>query len=147
MKAQKSKWLYLKIGLYGVLLYSVVSIMRYVKSPSFSGNVDVLMGSPSQSRHLNWCSSTVQVVFLFSKEQTVREPKMIQELCKLAYSSYNSDEIMNIQWSPFMKSMNEKGEEVILEADTSKRFVRQGSLIYKVEGLKSQMSALGFSLD
>lgn len=147
MKAQKSKWLYIKIGLYAFLLYSVVSIMRYVRSPSFSGNVDVLMGSPSQARHLDWCSKTVQVLFIIPKEQTVRDPKAIQGLCHLAYSSYSSEEVAKIQWSPFMKAMNEKGEEVILEADPSRNFVRQGSLIYKVEGLKTQMADFGLAID
>ena len=147
MKAQKSKWLYLKIGLYGILLYSVVVVMQHVKSPTFSNNVDILMGSPSQSRHLSWCSKTVQVILIIPKDQTVREPKAIQQLCQLAYSSYNSEEVSKIQWSPLMKSLDEKGDEVILEADTSRSFVRQGSLIYKVEGLKSQMSALGLAID
>lgn len=147
MKAQQSKWLYLKVGLYGVVLYCVVAVMQHVKSPSFSNNVDVLIGSPSQSRHLEWCSETVQVVLIIPKEQTVREPKSIQQLCRLAYSSYSSEEVTKIQWSSFMKSMNDKGEEVVLEADTSRTFVRQGSLIYKVEGLKTQMSALGLAID
>lgn len=147
MKAQKSKWLYLKIGLYGILLYSVVAVMRHVKSPTFSKNVDILMGDPSQSRHLDWCSKTVQVILVIPKEQTVQEAKTIQQLCHLAYSSYNSDEVAKLTWSPFMKSMNEKGEEAMLEADVSRTFVRQGSLIYKVEGLKSQLTDLGLAID
>ena len=147
MKAQKSKWLYLKIGLYGALLYSVVSIMQYVKSPTFSSNVDAVMGSPSQSRHLTWCSNSVQVVFIVQGDQTIRDAKTIQELCHLAYSSYNSDEVTNLQWSPFMKALNEKGEEIILEVSSTHNFVKQGSLIYKVEGLTSKLTKLGIKVD
>lgn len=147
MKAQQSKWLYLKIGLYGILLYSVVAIMQYVKSPTFSGNVEVLMGSPSQSRNLQWCTNSAQIVFVVPKDQTIREPKQIQEVCHLAYSSYNSNEVIKIQWSPFMKAMGERGEEVILEADPTLNFVKQGSLIYKVDGLKGKLKALGLAVD
>jgi hypothetical protein len=146
MKAQKSKWLYLKIGLYGILLYSVISIMQYVKSPTFSNNVDMVMGSPSQARMLSWCSNSVQVIFIVCGEQTIRDAKAIQELCHLAYSSYSSDEVVNIKWSPFMKAMNEKGEEIILEASPTRDFVKQGGLIYKVEGLPSKLATIGISV-
>tara|TARA_B110001454_G_scaffold219201_1_gene251915 strand:- start:59577 stop:60020 length:444 start_codon:yes stop_codon:yes gene_type:complete len=147
MKAQKSKWLYLKIGLYAILLYSVISIMQYVKSPTFSSNVDMVMGSPSQARVLTWCSNSVQVVFVVPGEQTIRDPKVIAELCHLAYSSYNSDEVANLQWSPFMKAMNEKGEEIVLEASPTHNFVKQGSLIYKMDGLTNKLTALGIKVD
>ncbi len=147
MKAQKSKWLYLKIGLYGILLYSVVSVMQYVKSPSFSGNVDILMGSPSQTRLFNWCTNSVQIVFVLPNEQTIREPKQIKDICQLAYSSYESHEVAKIQWSAFMKAMDEKGKEVVLEADPSLSFIKQGNLIYKVDGLKGKLRELGLAIE
>jgi len=105
------------------------------------------MGSPSQSRHLMWCSKSVHVVFIIQGDQTIRDAKAIQELCHLAYSSYNSDEVTNLQWSPFMKAMNEKGEEIVLEASPNHNFVKQGSLIYKVEGLTSKLASLGIKVD
>lgn len=145
MKAQKSKWLYLKIGLYGVLLYSIVSIMQYVKSPTFSSNIDVLIGSPSQSRYLDWCPKSVQIISIIPSLQTVRDLKQIQELCHLPYSSYNSDEVANIQWSMFMKAMNGHGEELFVETDPSRNFIKHGSLIYKVNSLKNKMKSLGLA--
>lgn len=105
------------------------------------------MGSPSQSRNLQWCTNSAQIVFVVPKDQTIREPKQIQEVCHLAYSSYNSNEVIKIQWSPFMKAMGERGEEVILEADPTLNFVKQGSLIYKVDGLKGKLKALGLAVD
>jgi hypothetical protein len=145
MKATKSKWLYIKIGLYGALLYSVISIMQYVRTPSFSGNVDMFMGSPSQARHLDWCSKSVQIIFVVPTEATVRDLKAIQELCHLSYSSYNSEEVAQIQWSPFLKSLNERGEETVLEADPGRKFVKKGGLIYKVDELNTTLSALKIS--
>ncbi len=105
------------------------------------------MGSPSQARLLSWCSNSVQVVFIVQGDQTIRDAKAIQELCHLAYSSYNSSEVTDIQWSPFMKAMNEKGEEIILEASPTHNFVKQGSLIYKAEGLTSKLTSLGIKVD
>ncbi len=105
------------------------------------------MGSPSQARVLTWCSNSVQVVFVVPGEQTIRDPKVIAELCHLAYSSYNSDEVANLQWSPFMKAMNEKGEEIVLEASPTHNFVKQGSLIYKMDGLTNKLTALGIKVD
>lgn len=125
------------------MLYGVVAIMQYVKTPTFSSNVDVLMGAPSQARVFNWCSNTVQVVFLVPTETTVRDPKTIQELCNIAYSSYQANEVAGFKWSPYMKSMNEKGEEITIEADPTESFLKQGSLIYKADSLKSKLSKMG----
>lgn len=138
-----SKWLYLKIGMYGILFYSVVTVMQYVKSSSFSSNVEVLMGSPAQSRSLDWCSNSVQVVLVVPTEATIRDPKVIYEICHLPYSSYKQEELAKVEWRPFFKALNEKGEETILEADQTLGFLKKGSMIYKTEGLKTKLTQLG----
>lgn len=143
MKATNSKWLYLKIGLYGIFLYSVVTIMQYVKSASFSNNVEVLMGSPSQARTLNWCSNSVQAVFIVPGEITIRDGNTIWELCHLSYSSYKAEEVANLKWGPLMKSLSSDGEETVLDADQSLGFLKQGSMIYRADGLKSKLKRAG----
>ena len=145
MKPRKFNWLYIKIGLYGALLYSVASVMQYVKSSSFSGNMEVLMGSPSQSRQFHWCSESVQIIFLMKPELKIQKTELVKELCLLSYSSYDSSELGNIKWQPFMKSFNAKGEEIVLYSNPELSFVRQGSLVYKVDGLKSKLVRLGLS--
>ncbi len=101
------------------------------------------MGSPSQNRDFNWCSNSVQIIAVIPTEKTIRDPKEIQELCQLAYTSHNTDEVLNIEWSPLLKSMNEKGEEVVLSVDSSHTFVKKGDLIFKVESLKTKLAAIG----
>ncbi len=145
MKTLRFNWLYIKIGLYAVLLYSVVTVMQYVKSTSFSSNVEVLMGSPSQSRVFEWCSSTVQVLYFVESNITVRESDRIQDLCRLSYSSYKADEVRGIDWKPLMKSLSGTGQETVLESDKTLNFIKMGSLIYKVDGLKSKLSSMGLS--
>ncbi len=145
MKTLRFNWLYIKIGLYAVLLYSVVMVMQYVKSASFSSNVEVLMGSPSQSRNFEWCSSSVQVLYFVESDITVREANRIQDLCRLSYSSYKADEVNGIDWKPLMKSLSGTGQETVLESDKTLNFIKIGGLIYKVDGLKSKLSSMGLS--
>lgn len=140
-----SKWLYIKIGLYGFLLYSIFNIMQYVKSPTFSSNVDVLMGSPSQARTFNWCPNNVQIVSVAATEITLRDPKQIEDACQLSYTSYNADEVRDIEWTPLFKALNEKGEETVLWVDSSYIFVKKNELVYKVESLKDKLTRIGIS--
>lgn len=142
MKLFRINWLYIKIALYAGLLYTVVMIMQYVKSPSFSGSVDVIMGSPSQSRSLDWCSNSVQAIYSIKTGTTVRDPKRIQDLCRLSYSGYQAQEVSAIVWRPLLKSLDQKGQETILETDESLGFIRIGSLIYKVDGLNQKIDSL-----
>ena len=87
----------------------------------------------------------MQVVYFVKSESTVREAKLIQELCRMDYSSYKADEVAGLEWSPFMKSLNDKGQETILHADPTLGFIKIGSLIYKVETLKQRLNTLGLS--
>lgn len=143
MKTPRFNWLYIKIGLYGALLYTIVMAMQYVKSASFSNNVEVLMGSPSQTRHLEWCPNSVQAIYFVKNDATVSKPELIHDLCRIAYSSYKSEEIVGIKWVPMMRSLTDKGEETLIETNETFSFIRQGALIYKVDGLKPRLIAMG----
>lgn len=143
MKTLKFNRLYIKIGLYGALLYSVLAVMQYVKSSTFSTNVNTLLGSPAETRYLEWCSPNAQRVFFINSKTTIQDPKIIQEICRIAYSSYKADEITHIQWQPLLKSLNKKGEETLLETNSSLTFVKNGSLIFKTKGLKPKLISLG----
>lgn len=102
------------------------------------------MGSPANYRLLQWCPQSKHQLFLSAAQPVaIDNQEQIQDLCRMAYSSYKQEEVANIQWKLLMFAVDEQGKSTMLEADSTLTFIKVGSLIYRAEGLKQKFEKWG----